>query len=366
MNPERQLGGPEQAEIASGGGSPAEPSDFWIPVYDARSDRYVPAAISEKPSPLSVSVERAVAEPSGAGSRLAEIILDQGNQIVRGGDSMDAWGGARLQIALEQSIQTYRGSIDDLARAAQQKIVGQAGPVQGMERLADLVKGARSTSEYIRGNPLNPGSRRYSSLELDVLAKVDAVEIDFGSDGKFNEVRLVQVKSSPDTLKKEAESIVGAHRRLLGSYVPGLAQVFAAAEATAESAGEQEPEKRFAALVAASGSPEQLATALQQNPQAHLALRMGKDAPKLAQHLSSLYTRAVAEKLFAAALAAPVAAFRVLKIDRNSSRSSIAASVRSGSTGTKFFSVLAAGSRVMARVEITADFSSSAARHPAV
>lgn len=279
---------------------------------------------------------------------------------------MDAWGGARLQIALEQSIQSYRGSIVDLARDAQQKIVAKAGAVEGMERLANLVKGAQSTAEYIRGNPLAPGSSRLASLELDVLAKVDAVEIDFGSDGKFNEVRLVQVKSSPETLRKEADSIVGAHRRLLGSYVPGLAQVFAAAEAIAESAGEQEPEKRFAALAAASSDPERLAVAFQQNPQAHLALRIGKDAPKLAQHLSSLYTRPVAEKLFAAAQAAPVAAFRVLKIDRSSSRSSIASSVRSGSAGTKFFSVLAAGSQVMARVEITADFSSSVVRHPSV
>lgn len=362
MSLEKQIGAADSSE-AGGGGSAAVPEAFWVPIANARSGKIVSAELSVATPPLTSRVAEAVMSREGAGKRLASIIMSPASGIVQNG-KMDAWGGARLQLALDGAIQSYPGSLDDLAREVQGVIRGSGTSVEGMERLADLLRGARATAEYVRGNRLPEGSRRFSSLELDVLAKVDLTEVDYGADGKFDEVRFVQVKASPQSAVDQAGEITATHRRLLSSYVPALAAALACAAARAEVSGEMATHGQFLALVGALASGDDAKAALAANPQAHLALRLGLETPNFERALVGAYTRITAAKMVAAARENPVPMFRVIKLARATEQPAMSTLVRTGEGATRFVSVLAGGSQVVGKTDISASFHGAWGTHP--
>ncbi len=352
MNSEKMFVDPASQENGGGGGEP-QPAPLWVPVIDQRRNQPFRAELNEGGGQLGAAVAEGMTQKR-PGSALGMALLNPANRVVVD-DEVDTWGGALLQTALESAFQTYKGSPDDLIRETQEFLAIARPDLKGIEKLADIARGARSTVDYIRSHPLGAGERRFSSVELDVMAKVDLVEVATGADGLADEVRLVQVKSSADSAKISSDEISGAHQKVLTAYPEALAAVLAVEEAVAERDGSKIAYARFESLAAAiaSGSAEAVDAAFAANPQAHLALTLGRDVPGFKESVFDQLGPAVAKALAVAADERPVPTFLVRQA-AVAAGPDLASLVRSGDRPTRFISVVTAAGQEVSRKTLAA------------
>jgi hypothetical protein len=352
MNPEKNPSGLSLPEN-EGAGSESQTEQLWVPVIDQRRNQPFRAELNEGGGQLGAAVAEGVTQKR-PGSALGMALLNPANGVVVD-DEVDTWGGALLQTALESAFQTYKGSPDDLIRETQEFLAMARPDLKGIEKLADIARGARSTVEYIRSHPLGAGERRFSSVELDVMAKVDLVEVATGVDGLADEVRFVQVKSSVDSAKISSEDVFGAHQKVLNAYPEALAAVLAVEEAVAERDGSKIAYARFEALAEAmaSGSVESVDAAFAANPQAHLALTLGRDVPGFRKSIFDQLGPAAARALATEADERPVSTFLVRQA-AVAAGPDLASLMRSGDRPTRFVSVVTAAGQEVSRKALVA------------